>query len=72
MLWRIKEKHPEFGDFQWQSGYGVFSLAHDQVDAVRSYIENQSEHHRTESFQEEFLRLLTMFGVEFDERYMWD
>jgi hypothetical protein len=43
-----------------------------QVDHLRSYIENQSEHHRTRGFKEEFLALLKAHGVEYDERYIWE
>jgi REP-associated tyrosine transposase len=39
---------------------------------MRVYIANQEEHHRTESFQDEFRRLLNKYGIEFDELYVWD
>jgi hypothetical protein len=39
-------------------------------DVVR-YIQNQEQHHRRISFQEEFLKLLRSYGVEFDKRYIW-
>jgi hypothetical protein len=42
------------------------------VDALREYIDNQEEHHRRVTFQDELRRLLTKYGLEWDERYVWD
>jgi REP element-mobilizing transposase RayT len=67
-----KTKSPSLATFQWQAGYGAFSVSPAHVDALREYIANQEEHHRTETFQEEFRRLLEKYGVEYDERYVWD
>ena len=39
---------------------------------LRHYIDGQEEHHKKESYQDEFRRLLTIYGVEWDERYVWD
>lgn len=55
-----------------QNGYGAFSVNSSNVPDVRHYIQNQKEHHRTMTFQDEFRLLLTRHGVEFDERYVWD
>ena len=41
-------------------------------NAVLEYLESQEEHHRTRSFQEEYRGFLRKYGVEFDERYVWD
>jgi putative transposase len=68
----LKEKSTELADFHWQDGYGVFSAGPEQLDALTAYIRNQEEHHRIESFQDEYRRFLTLHGVEFDERYVWD
>jgi REP element-mobilizing transposase RayT len=59
-------------DFYWQNGYGAFSLSPEHVEPVREYIAHQEEHHREESFQDEFRRLLKEHGIEWDERYVWD
>jgi putative transposase len=67
-----KAQGPDLADFYWQSGYGVFSVSPGHVDALRDYIANQEQHHRTESFQDELRRLLTKYGLEWDERYVWD
>ena len=70
-LW-IKTRAPEWSDFAWQSGYGVFSIGHSQIDEVRRYIAAQPEHHRKLTFQDEFRHLLQRYEVAFDEAYVWD
>jgi REP element-mobilizing transposase RayT len=69
---RIKEEGELLRDFHWQNGYGAFSVSQSNVEEVRHYIENQEEHHRRRTFQEEFRLLLERHGIEFDERYVWD
>jgi REP element-mobilizing transposase RayT len=68
----VKAKSSLLGDFRWQNGYAVFSISPAHVEPVRSYIATQEEHHRTVTFQEELRRLLTKYGLEWDERYVWD
>jgi REP element-mobilizing transposase RayT len=58
--------------FSWQAGYGAFSISPGHVEALKKYIVNQESHHRRESFQDEFRRLLRKYGLEYDERYAWD
>lgn len=68
----INENRFTKGKFEWQSGYGAFSIAKSQRDVVIKYILNQEEHHRSVSFKEEYLQLLHDFGVEFDEHYLFE
>ncbi len=68
----IKTKGPQFGQFSWQSGYGIFSISSSHKDAVAHYIACQRDHHHTHSFQDEYRRLLKRNDIEFDERYVWD
>ncbi|MEX2138603.1 MAG: IS200/IS605 family transposase [Pirellulales bacterium] len=68
----IKEENPRLGDFHWQRGYGAFSVSPSHVEVLKKYIANQIEHHRHESFQDEFRRLCKKYGIEIDERYVWD
>ncbi len=68
----LKMQRPELRRFAWQRGYGAFSAAPHELQALVTYIENQKEHHRTRTFQEEYLALLNQYGVPFDERYLWD
>jgi REP-associated tyrosine transposase len=58
--------------FGWQEGYAAFSVSESQVISVREYIRNQKEHHREQTFQEEFIALLERHGIEYDPRYLWD
>jgi putative transposase len=59
-------------EFAWQTGYGVFSVSESNVAEVVQYIASQEEHHKTRSFQEEFLAFLKKNNVTYDERYIWD
>jgi putative transposase len=69
---RIKTEGPALAEFQWQNGYGAFSVSQSNAGPVKSYIANQEEHHRKRSFQEEYRLLLQRHGIEWDERYVWD
>ena len=67
--------HDEFANlstFGWQDGYGIFSVSKSQVPDVIRYIENQEEHHKKVSFQDEYRAFLNAYKIEFDERYIWD
>ena len=68
----IKEQIESLHNFHWQSGYGAFSVSPGHVEPLQKYIETQEEHHRHESFQDEFRRLCQKYGVAIDERYVWD
>ena len=59
-------------EFHWQDGYGLFSVSPSHMEAVRKYILNQEQHHKKETFQEEYLRILKKYHAPFDERYLWD
>ena len=68
----LHERGKEWSEFRWQAGYGVFSVSASNVPQVERYIINQPEHHRTQTFQDEYREFLRRHGVEFDERYVWD
>jgi REP element-mobilizing transposase RayT len=68
----LKVDGPRNPDFHWQAGYAAFSVSQSNLDAVRRYIENQEEHHRKMTFQDELRALCRRHGVELDERYVWD
>jgi REP element-mobilizing transposase RayT len=57
--------------FNWQRGFGAFTVSESQVEKVRRYIQNQAEHHRKTSFEQEFKAMLKAHRVEFDEEYLW-
>ena len=58
--------------FEWQEGYGAFSYSHSQMDDVYHYVANQEEHHRKQTFKEEYLEFLKRFNISFDERYIFE
>ena len=58
--------------FQWQAGYGAFSVSQSNAAAVKRYIAEQKEHHRRKTFEEEYRSFLEKYGVAYDERYVWD
>lgn len=66
----INDKHFVGGKFRWQAGYGGFSYSHSQIDAVVKYINNQEQHHKKQSFRDEYVGLLSKFNIRFDERYI--
>jgi REP-associated tyrosine transposase len=68
----IKVKGSEFETFQWQAGYGAFSIGQSGVEELKRYIATQKEHHRRASFQCEFRALCRRYDVEIDERYVWE
>jgi putative transposase len=63
--------HTEIGKpkFAWQGGYGAFTVSTSQLERVRQYVLNQEEHHRQRSAREEYIDLLKLAGVDYDERY---
>ncbi len=57
--------------FDWQQGYAAFSVSRSQVGEVVEYIRNQAEHHKTRSFEDELITMLTKHGVQYDARYVF-
>lgn len=68
----IKTKGNAYSNFYWQDGYGAFSVNPSELGKVTAYIENQHEHHRNRTFQDEYRAFLKKYNVEYDERYLWD
>ena len=67
----IKGKDEGLAGFAWQAGYGAFSIGMSNVEALETYITRQKTHHQRRSFEDEYRELLTKYGVEWDERYVW-
>ena len=59
-------------NFYWQEGFGAFSYSHSQLDNVIGYIMRQKEHHKKQSFKEEYLELLKRFDVKYEDRYLFE
>ncbi len=68
----LKTKSEGLQKFAWQAGYGAFSVSESNAAAVANYIQNQEEHHRKKSFQEEYREFLGKHKIEYDEKYVWD
>ena len=66
----IKTLSPNYERFAWQGGYGAFSVSQSQVENVINYIGNQAEHHKKQSFRDEYLAFLRLYNIEYDERYV--
>lgn len=59
------------GLFRWQEGYGAFSYSRSQRDSVIKYIERQEDHHTKQTFRQEYINLLEMFEIDFNEHYIF-
>ncbi len=67
----IKTRDPYYANFNWQGGYGGFSVSPSVHDKTKAYIERQAEHHRKRSFKEEYLLFLKEYAIEYNEDYLW-
>lgn len=68
----MKRQAEDTSHFTWQTGYGVFSVSESNILQVQQYIQNQEEHHKHMSFQDEFRKICSRHGIKLDERYAWD
>ncbi|MFH1008483.1 MAG: IS200/IS605 family transposase [Candidatus Latescibacterota bacterium] len=59
------------GRFEWQQGFGAFTIGHSQLDAVCGYIKTQKEHHRTLSFRDEYVKFLKRYGIDYKSEYVF-
>lgn len=67
----IKTLAPYYSKFAWQGGYAGFSVSPTIVQRTKLYIENQEEHHKKRTFEEEYILFLKEYGIEYDERYLF-
>jgi REP element-mobilizing transposase RayT len=68
----LHDTFPNMRAFAWQDGYGAFAVSKSSIPDVVAYIRNQREHHRSISFQDEYLALLQKHEIQYDARYLWD
>ena len=68
----VNETQSPTEKFAWQVKYGSFSVSQSVIPNVRAYIQGQEAHHKKESYQDEFRRILKTHGFEIDERYIWE
>jgi len=67
----MKERDSSLRAFQWQEGYGAFSIGASQIPALRSYLQRQKEHHKRRTFEDEYLTLIERYEMEYDPNYLW-
>ncbi|MFZ4622001.1 MAG: IS200/IS605 family transposase [Bacteroidota bacterium] len=68
----INEQRWIRGRFRWQEGFGAFSYSQTHIHTVIRYILNQEAHHSKQTFEAEYLDMLTKFEVEYQHRYLFD
>jgi putative transposase len=68
----INDKKFLLNRFEWQEGYGAFSYSHSQIKSIYNYVANQEEHHKKESFKNEYVEFLDKFEIPYDERYIFE
>lgn len=67
----IKTKGEQYQGFAWQGGYAGYSVSQSVVENVVRYIDNQKEHHKVISFEDEYRKFLEEYNVDYDENYLW-
>ncbi len=67
----IREEFSMLPNFGWQDGYAAFTVSKSNIPGVIKYIQNQREHHRKRTFQDEYVEFLQANGIEYDKRYLW-
>ncbi|MBO3099925.1 IS200/IS605 family transposase [Gelidibacter pelagius] len=68
----INQKRWINAQFRWQEGYGAFTYSKSHIDKVVKYILRQPQHHKTQSFKQEYLELLKLYEIEFEEKYLFE
>ncbi len=68
----LKEQDRHYRNFEWQGGYGGFSVSPSILDKTIGYIKNQQDHHKKRSFREEYRSFLQTYKIEYNEKYLWD
>lgn len=60
------------GKFEWQTGFGAFSVSQSQIQTVVNYIIHQEEHHKKKTFREEYIEFLNAYQIDFKSEYIFD
>ena len=58
--------------FEWQKGYGAFTVSYSQIETIRHYIQNQRQHHKTKTFEEEYIKFLKLHDIAFEQKYLFE
>lgn len=69
-LW-INENRFVSGKFSWQEGFGGFSLGRAQLKDKINYVNQQKEHHKIATFQEEYQLFLKENDIIFEDKFLF-
>ncbi|TXD48047.1 IS200/IS605 family transposase [Polaribacter sp. IC073] len=67
----MNEKQFVNGKFEWQTGFGAFTVSQSAVNNVLDYIKNQEEHHQVKTFKEEYIGFLKSYNIEYKTEYLF-
>ena len=70
-MW-VNELPETLNRFEWQKGYAAFTVSHSKIEAVRMYLRNQEEHHKRQTFEEEYVSFLKRHEIQFDPRFLFE
>lgn len=59
-------------NFEWQKGFGAFTLGYSQLDVVAHYIRNQEEHHKAKTFRDEYQEILNRHDIDYKTEYLFE
>ena len=65
----LKTVDSYYAVFQWQEGYGAFSVSPSLLERTKKYIFGQAEHHKTKIYRDEYCETLKAYGIDYDEHY---
>jgi putative transposase len=68
----IRAQFPNYPKFAWQTGSGAFSVGLTSKNRIIQYIENQEDHHKKFTYEEEFLYFLQVHNIPYDKRFVLD
>ena len=68
----INDEKLVFGKFEWQKGFGAFTVGYSQLEKVINYIKFQEEHHKTKTFKAEYIEFLKLNNIEFSNDYIFE
>lgn len=67
----INEKRFLNGKFEWQTGFGAFTVSQSQLSKITNYIKNQEEHHKVKTFKEEYIGFLKANDIDYKNEYVF-
>ena len=67
----VHRRYDRTKTFAWQEGYGCFTVGIGNKDDVVGYIRKQQIHHREETFEEEFIKMLKRAEIPYDPRFVF-